>query len=97
MRKFESFLSHDCESISLVSAFGVGDSIKDGNLGIQIMDNFYLKDVYRSKNVQEEIVKNMDSRLKKYIYRPRALSFGKTVLDSTPRKELANTILKTIL
>ena len=97
LRKFESFLSPECESISLISAFGVGDSIKDGNLGIQVMDNFYLKDVYRSKNVQEEIVKSMDSRLKKYIYRPRALSFGKTFLDSTPRKKLAKNILETIL
>ena len=61
------------------------------------LDNNPNIDVYRSKNVQEELVENMDSRLKKYIYRPKALSFGKTILDSTPRKELAKSILETIL
>ena len=51
-------LSSQCQSISLVSAFGVGDSLQQGNLGIQIMDSLYLKDVYRAKNQQELLINN---------------------------------------
>lgn len=94
--KFLYNLSPMCKSISLVSAFGAGESIKEGNLGIKIMDNFYLKDVYRSKNNQETILENYDKNLKKYVYRPKALSFGKTLLDSTPRETLAQNILESI-
>ena len=97
---FEKFLynlSPECKSISLVSAFGAGESIKEGNLGIQIMDRFYLKDVYASKNNQETLLNSYNNNVKKYIYRPRALSFGKTRLSSTSRKDLAQEILKVIL
>jgi hypothetical protein len=94
--KFLCHLSPKCKSISLVSAFGAGKSIDEGNLGIQIMDRFYLKDVYKSKNIQETLLKNYDKDLKKYVYRPKALSFGNTLLDSTPRKTLAQNILECI-
>lgn len=90
-------LSPQCQSISLVSAFGVGDSLQQGNLGIQIMDNLYLKDVYRAKNQQELLINNfMDQPVKKFIYRPKALSYGYTILNSTPRESLAKEILNNI-
>lgn len=63
--KFLDNLSLDCNSISLVSAYGVGDSLEGANAGIKIMENFYLKKVYEAKNKQEEIIKqykrNMDN------------------------------------
>ena len=90
-------LSLQCQSISLISAFGVGDSLQLGNLGIQIMDSLYLKDVYRAKNQQELLVNNfMDQPVKKFIYRPKALSYGDTILNSTPRQRLAEEILNNI-
>lgn len=90
-------LSPKCQSISLVSAFGVGDSLQQGNLGIQVMDNLYLKDVYRAKNQQELLINNfMDQPVMKFIYRPKALSYGKTILNSTSRQELAKEILDNI-
>ena len=96
---FEKFLCHlspKCKSISLVSAFGAGESIEEGNMGIQLMDRFYLKDVYKSKNSQEQLLKDYGKSIKKYVYRPKALSFGKTFLDSTPREKLASDILNVI-
>lgn len=56
-KKFLDNLSTDCKSISLVSAYGVGDSLEGANAGIRIMENFYLKKVYEAKNKQEEIIK----------------------------------------
>ena len=97
LKNFLDNLSQLCESISLVSAFGTGDSLKDGNVGIQVMDNFYLKDVYRAKNVQEQLLSSYsDKNVKKFVYRPKALSYGKTFIQSTPRYTLAKEILKDI-
>ena len=39
-----------------MSAYGVGNSLDESNLGIKIMDSLYLRDTYRAKNRQEEIV-----------------------------------------
>ena len=91
--KFIKNLPISCKSISLVSAFGVGDSLKDGNLGIQVMNNVYLKDVYRAKNIQEKLLKDDESNITKIIYRPRALSYGSTKLKSISRQQLAKEIL----
>lgn len=97
MEKIMQSLSPQCKSISLVSAFGVGESIKRGNIGIKIMNSFYLKDVYRSKNDQEDIINSInDTKLRSFIYRPRALSFGETTLRSYPRKDFAKLILNNI-
>ena len=97
MTKVLQSLSEQCRSISLVSAFGVGDSLSQGNLGIQIMNSLYLQDVYRSKNEQESMINSInDTNLIKFIYRPKALSFGKTILKSLPRKDLAEAILNNI-
>ncbi len=46
------------KNIILISAFGVGDSLNQSNTGIQIMNNWYLKDVYKAKNKQEIFLKN---------------------------------------
>ena len=87
------------QNIVLISAYGVGDSLNNANAGIKIMNNLYLQDVYRAKNAQEELLNNYkktnpNSRIE--IIRPKALSYGKTNIDSVTRKELANEILSNI-
>ena len=62
------------------------------------MNDWYLKDVYRVKNEQERmldynIFKAKYPDIKRYIIRPKALSYGKTVLNSGTRQELAKNIL----
>ena len=91
--KFLNNLPLNCKSISLVSAYGVGDSLNGANIGIQVMNSLYLKDVYRAKNVQEQLLNNSNLNIEKFIYRPKALSYGKTNIDSTSRKDLAKKIL----
>ena len=91
-------LPKSCKQIVLVSAYGVGDSLKKNDIGINIMNNWYLKSAYEAKNNQEEIL-NMDIIKKKYpdlkvkIFRPRALSYGATTLPSITREDLAKQIL----
>lgn len=96
--KFLSNLPDSCKSITLISAYGVGDSLYNSNLGIKIMDKLYLKDVYRAKNKQENLVNGInkiDSNVNyTKIYRPKALSYGETFLDSTSRQSLAEEILE---
>ena len=58
------------------------------------MNNLYLKDVYRAKNNQETKLKDLNKNVKKIIYRPNALSYGKTFFNSTTRYDLAEKILK---
>ncbi len=95
--KFLCHLSPKCKTISLISAYGVGDSLNNSNLGIKVMDSLYLKDVYRAKNRQEKLIANFNSDIKKFIYRPKALSYGKTILKSTSRKEFVETILNKLI
>ena len=86
-----------CRSISLVSAYGVGDSLQNANFGIQVMNDLYLKDVYRAKNKQEEIINSYQNKnIVKNIYRPKALSYGQTLLQSLSRADLAERILDNI-
>lgn len=89
-------LPKSCKSITLISAFGVGESIKESNLGITIMNNWYLKDAYRAKNEQEKILNNYKYPIIKKIFRPKALSYGNTTLESISRQKLAQTILEEI-
>lgn len=89
-------LSKECQSITLISAYGVGESLDNSNQGIKIMNKWYLKDVYRAKNEQEKLVNKYNDKIKKYIYRPNALSYGETLIDSISRKDLASEILDTI-
>lgn len=87
-----------CKTLTLVSAYGAGDSLKQTELGIVAMNKWYLDDVYRAKNEQEKMLnynmfKNKYPHLKTFILRPRALSYGKTLITSTSRKDLATSIL----
>ena len=70
--------AHTCKSVSLVSAYGVGDSLKSSEIGINLMNSIYLKSSYKSKNEQEIYLSTVEC-LKKFIYRPRELSYGKTI------------------
>ena len=96
MKKILENISDDCKSITLVSAFGVGKSLKKSNLGISIMNSWYLKDVYRAKNKQEELLKKYKTNIKKHVLRPNALSYGETQLESLTRRKLATDILDKI-
>ncbi len=84
------------KNIVLISAYGVGDSLANSNPGIKIMNNLYLQDTYRAKNIQEELVKkykknNPETNIK--IYRPKALSYGTNIYSAKPREELAKKII----
>lgn len=84
------------KNIVLISAYGVGDSLNNSNLGIKIMNDFYLKDVYRSKNEQEKIILNYCSKninVNPIIKREKALAYGKNLYGAKPRKQLAYEIL----
>ena len=94
-KKFIDNLSTKCKSISLISAYGAGDSLNMYEPGISIMNAWYLKDVYRAKNNQENILNQLDDVSVK-IYRPKALSYGKTILNSISRQKLAQIILHDI-
>lgn len=89
-------LPESCKNICLVSAWGVGDSIKHANPGIVAMKNWYLKSVYESKQIQEEVVtkKSTEKNLPCLVLRPKVLSYGNTIVPSTPREKLASEILE---
>ena len=98
MCKILQKLPDSCKTLTLVSAYGVGNSLKKNELAIVAMNNWYLDDVYRAKNEQEKMInynmfKNKYPNLKTFILRPRALSYGKTLLTSIPRQDLAGYIL----
>jgi hypothetical protein len=95
--KFFNQISNKCKSISFVSANGVGDTLENSNIGIKIMNNWYLKDVYRAKNKIEDILIKYNGPMEIYIYRPRALSHGDTMLSSVSRKNMAKTILQNLI
>lgn len=91
--KYLNLLPENCKNVALVSAYGVGDSINNSNLGIQVMDKLYLKDVYRAKNYQENALNSYKGNVNKLIYRPNALSYGRTLLDSISRYDFAGRII----
>lgn len=98
MCKIIQDLPKSCKTITLISAYGVGDSLKNKDVAIKAMNDWYLRDVYRVKNEQEKMLnynmfKNKYPNLKRYILRPKALSYGKTLLNSVTRQELAKNIL----
>ena len=84
------------QNIVLISAYGVGNSLKNANAGIQIMNNLYLQDVYRAKNVQEELLNNYKKNNPEtniQILRPKALSYGINLYGTKSRETLAKEIL----
>ena len=83
------------KKIVLISADGVGDSLPKSNSGIKIMNNWYLKDVYRAKNNQEILINKYknDYNAKIFIIRPKVLSYGENIFMAKSRQQLANEIL----
>ena len=101
MAKIIPNLPDSCKHLVLISAYGVGNSLNNKEVGINIMNNWYLKDVYRAKNSQEELIhlklfKEKYPHLKTTILRPKALSYGETFLKSITRQSLANEVLEVI-
>lgn len=101
MSKILPTLPDTCKHVILISAHGVGSSLSKDEIGIQVMNSWYLRNVYKAKNSQEDllklnIIKTKYPKLKTSIYRPRALSYGSTMLPSISRQELASQILKSI-
>ena len=87
-----------CKDVSIVSAYSVEENtLEKFSVPFQIMSNFYLKDVYRSKRMQETFLKDYKkTKIRKKIYKPRALSYGNTFIPSTSRMDLASEILDAI-
>ena len=87
---------NNLDNIILISANGVGDSLSSSNFGIKIMNDWYLRDVYRAKNKQELLVnnyKNENSKTQITILRPECLAYGKNVYNCVSRENLAKKIL----
>lgn len=86
-----------CRRVCLVSAHGVGDSIENANIGIQLMRSWYLKSTYEEKEKQEEYVRTQLPEWTEppLILRPKVLSFASIPFNpiSTPRREIAERIL----
>jgi hypothetical protein len=96
MNKFLQNMPATCKDIVLVSCYSVDKNINKYNAAYQIMGNIYLKDVYRAKLEQENIIKK-EKNVRKKIYRPPALSYGPTFFLSQTRQELAEEILEGLL
>jgi hypothetical protein len=89
--------------IICVSAFGVNKGWREQSelgmygviegIGIQGMKDFYLKEVYRSKAEQEDMLKDMESSL---ILRPKVLTYDNTTSLSrgVSRKMLAQKMIE---
>lgn len=74
------------------------DKYKNSNLGIQIMNNWYLNEVYNNKNKQEkylqDFTKNTNINLK--IFRPKVLAYGDNIINAKTRKDFATEIIDLI-
>lgn len=85
------------DHIVLISANGVGDTLENSNLGIKLMNNWYLKDVYRAKNKQEKLIKQyaiINKNCQVDIIRPNVLTYGNNVYNGLSRESFACEILK---
>lgn len=90
-------LPRRCTRVCLVSAYGVGSSLRNANAGIRVMESWYLQDVYAAKRKQEDLVRDLARiGVQTLILRPKALSYGRlTPFDAAlPREELAASILE---
>jgi putative NADH-flavin reductase len=95
-KKILSEKKHILKNIILISAFGVGETLDQSNLGIKIMNNWYLKDVYEAKNKQEDFLKNyinQNSHINLTILRPKVLSYGENIYNGKSRQNLAKEII----
>ena len=89
--KYLNRLSVECKSLNLVSAYGAGDSLENANLGIKIMENFYLRKVYQAKNKQEELIKNYKqniSNIKNPYYLNKVLNQNKNLIKNIYRPKV---------
>lgn len=96
-KKILSEKKHILKNIILISAFGVGDTLDQSNLGIKIMNNWYLKDVYEAKNKQEDFLKNyinQNPHINLTILRPKVLSYGENIYNGKSRQNLAKEIIE---
>lgn len=84
-----------CRHVVLVSAHGVGDSIRGANVGIRAMRAWYLRDTYGAKAEQERLVEALQSRVHTTVLRPKVLSYGHVPFNTiyTRRQDLAARIL----
>ena len=85
------------KNIVLISAFGAGDSLKNANIGIKLMNSWYLNNAYHTKNEQEKLVqkyKKQNKNVNIIIIRPEVLSYGKSIYASKSRERLAKEILQ---
>jgi hypothetical protein len=95
-KKILSEKKHILKNIILISAFGVGETLDQSNLGIKIMNNWYLKNVYEAKNKQEDFLKNyinQNSHINLKILRPKVLSYGENIYNGKSRQNLAKEII----
>lgn len=96
-RTLTAATSERCNTLCLISAHGVGDSLVNANAGIRIMRSWYLKDTYASKQQQEDIFAELSRTTNKslIIVRPKVLSFEPIPFNpsATPRSALARDIL----
>lgn len=89
--KYLNRLSVECKSLNLVSAYGAGDSLENANLGIKIMENFYLRKVYQAKNKQEELIKNYKqniSNIKNPYYLNKVLNQNENLIKNIYRPKV---------
>lgn len=85
------------KNIVLISAFGAGETLKDANIGIKLMNSWYLDSVYASKNAQEKLLhkyKEENDDVNLIIVRPVVLSYGKSIYASKSRERLAKEIIE---
>jgi hypothetical protein len=85
----------NCSKICLVSAFGSGSTLEGSNAAYRVMHDFYLKEVYSAKEIQEEIVSNV-TNCEHLILHPKVLCFEPIPFnpDAVVRSELAKDILE---
>ena len=89
-------VNNKINQIVLMSAYGVGNSLHESNLGIKVMDSLYLRDTYRAKNRQEEIVSKYaeKNKINCFILRPKGLSYGQNIYSIKSREKQAKEILE---
>ncbi len=88
------------KNIVLISAFGAGESLKHANIGIKLMNSWYLSSVYDSKNAQEDILHKYKEKypdVNLIIIRPEVLSYGKSIYASKSRERLAKEIIDNVI
>lgn len=89
-------INNKVDQIILISAYGVGNSLKNSNIGIKVMDSIYLRDTYRAKNRQENFILDYAKKnnINTFIIRPKGLSYGANLYSIKSRQKQAKEILE---